>query len=357
GHILTVNGITVEILECPEVAAKNREITQFLDLKDFTNPIPVESSMAAAPIPAIDYQDPPDKVVLPISLIKPEERHSAPKARGTLSKVAAFAAKAKKDISDPEDQIHRRQRNLQKAAVVACMFAGLIVGAHQLSQKYYFSFDEDEQSTTAEVAELPARARPVSRSLASVETESIPATEAQAVEPPAEQEAIPASSVTLMTETAKVLPSEAKVGRNGMEKELISAIEEGNLKLVTKLIEVDGVSADFTLDELGRAPFLRAAASGRVAVMEYLLSKKVTSHAVDFHGNDALMWAAINGHEKTANFLLARGFRPNVKREDGKTALVLARNYHQAPIEKVLLAVSKPREKKAHVPASVQESN
>jgi hypothetical protein len=368
GHIMTITGITVEILDCPEVKSKNREETQFLDLKALMSP-PVEAAHLKAsqalseqpvqmePVVPAQFQmdqDPPDRVVLPISLIRPEEPER--------KKPEIFIAKAPAKKLEPEDgdeHIKQRKRNLQKAGAVACFFVLSIFVANQVARRYFILFDEDDFGpVAAQVAELPKRASAPVPEPESSPSRGLASVEAQPVIPLAEMES-PVTTSEKPSDLAQAAPASpvaesdpvASSAVAGAEKELMGAIEEGNLKKVTKLIEEQGVSADFTLDELGRSPFLRAAANGRVSIMQYLLTKNVAGHA-DYHGNDALMWASINGHEKTAAFLLSKGFRPDAKREDGKTALTLARNYHQAPIEKLFMAAKISRGSNSRTPAS-----
>jgi Ankyrin repeats (3 copies) len=185
-----------------------------------------------------------------------------------------------------------------------------------------------------------------------------PANPATAVRPPVTSQpaASPANPVVVQPVPiqGRVEPKKVSAAALGA---FLKALEEGNLEIVQSSVEREGLSQDFSLDELGRTPFVRAAAFGRLTIMKYLLSKKADLNALDFAGNNALMWAAINGHGKTVEYLLQAGLDPKWRRDDGADALKLAHEYRQKQIEQLLRKVAggksakgdrKPASKKKH---------
>jgi hypothetical protein len=294
GHILTTNGITVEILECPELAAsRDRENTQFLDL----SALAVENSAQIESAP--DF----------LSTVTPPV--SEPVAEPPLVFRQPLAA---------------RKENFKRAALIASAFVGGMILANQLAQRFTFDIDAPEPIVNIVQVTRPraTRVTPVAVMIAQPGPEV-------SQSPPLEVYRAPASVPEVATVDEQRGAELAALG-----KELMNAVEEGNLKKVQNLIDQGGVSPDLTLDDLGRSPFVRAAAAGRVSIMQFLLTKKVAPNAIDFNGNNALMWSAINGHEKTAAYLLTVGIDPAAERHDGSTALKLAKQYRQKAIEGLL---------------------
>jgi hypothetical protein len=336
GHTLTASGITVEILECPELAAsQDRETTQFLDLSNLRVEAPAEFSggiesapvilSAITPIPSglervVEFQPAPE----------PQEKFEPELSQSEAPPV--FRVPQARDT----DSMQARKENLKKAAFIACGFVGGMIVANQLAQRYTFDIDAPEPIVNIVQVSRP-QLKKVTPVMIVQPGPEVAQLEPLAPLPPLEAARAPASA-----------PEDQQRGASlaALGKDLMSAVEEGNLKKVQKLVDEDGVSPDFTIDDLGRSPFVRAAAAGRVSVMQFLITKKVALTAIDFNGNNALMWSAINGHEKTAAYLLSAGIDPAAKREDGKTALTLAKQYHQKAIETLL----------TRAPASAQKS-
>jgi hypothetical protein len=118
-------------------------------------------------------------------------------------------------------------------------------------------------------------------------------------------------------------------------EEFFSAIRMGNLEVVKSLIDRKQVDPDFTLDK-GSTPLIVASASGRIKVVEYLLRRRVNINAQDPHGTTALMWAVFKGHRDVAKYLIAKGADTKVIRDDGDTALDIARKWRQTEIATLL---------------------
>jgi hypothetical protein len=118
-------------------------------------------------------------------------------------------------------------------------------------------------------------------------------------------------------------------------EEFFSAIKMGNLEVVKSLIDRKQVDPDFTLDK-GSTPLIAASASGRLKVVEYLLRRRVNINAQDPHGTTALMWAVFKGHRDVAKLLISKGADTKVIRDDGDTALDIARKWKQNEIASLL---------------------
>ncbi len=118
-------------------------------------------------------------------------------------------------------------------------------------------------------------------------------------------------------------------------EEFFSAIKAGNLEVVKSLIDRKQVDADFTLDK-GNTPLIVAAANGRLKVVEDLLRRRVSTNAQDPHGTTALMWAVFKGHRDVAKFLVSKGADTKVIRDDGDTAMDIARKWRRTEIVALL---------------------
>jgi hypothetical protein len=423
GHLLTSDGVSVEILDCPAVPQTGREVTQFLDLNLLAGATEVRPAPAPAPaasvttaqenvplatfagqgvaIGATHAYEVPDKVVAPVTL--EPATHTVPEAPSRfgiaplpagadpacdtdteavpeemLSAIASPAAAAATDyetvhepvraIAPPpyghppeeepvetpysstdtappaaatpdfsatrparsflptEEPMRARENTLRRAAIIACTFVVLICGAHYVGKHFPVEFFEDQEDTTF-VATI-SRPRPKAQKPAPAADARVPASVAEG------QQAPSGTVAQLPVEPAP--PPAPKAPTAEDLKAFTEAIDAGDMTVVVRMIDNERVSPDFALDPLGRSPFLRAAASGRVTAMQYLLSKKVSTTASDYNGNNALMWAVINGHEKTVKFLLGLGLNPSAKRDDGKDSFTLAREYRQTGVVKIL---------------------
>jgi hypothetical protein len=118
-------------------------------------------------------------------------------------------------------------------------------------------------------------------------------------------------------------------------EEFFSAIKLGNLEVVRSLIDRKQVDPDFTLDK-GSTPLIVAAAAGRIKVVEYLIRRRVNINAQDPHGTTALMWAVFKGHRDVAKYLISKGADTKVIRDDGDTAIDIARKWKQNEIVAIL---------------------
>jgi hypothetical protein len=137
-------------------------------------------------------------------------------------------------------------------------------------------------------------------------------------------------------------------------EEFFSAIKMGNLEVVKSLIDRKQVDPDFTLDK-GSTPLIVAAASGRMKVVEYLLRRRVNINAQDPHGTTALMWAVFKGHRDVAKYLISKGADTKVIRDDGDTAMDIARKWRQNEIVAILKEAAQDENgvsKKTRSPAS-----
>jgi len=355
GHVLSTNGVSVEILDCPYAAPERREVTQFIDLNAMDQePAPAKPAEhlitsfdisatqqpqrepAIAPVqtqPETSF-DTPDTIVVPLSLdrfadMKHQETAPAPEPAPRVTPRATTPS---------EDPMRKREHTLKKAALVGLAFSVGIVMANFVAQRYQFDiFDDNTEPFYPRVAAVRPH-HPVA-----------PPAVAAAPVSGTDTGRAPASNVALPLPVAAETPK----GPSPVDlRAFAQAIEEGKLAEVQRLVESGVVSGDFALDDLGRSPFLRAAAAGRITVMQYLISKKVAVAAADYNGNTALMWATINGHEKTVKFLLSIGADPKIKREDGKNSLQLAQQYRQPLVLKLLKSIAAAPEAKTRKPAS-----
>lgn len=82
-----------------------------------------------------------------------------------------------------------------------------------------------------------------------------------------------------------------------------------------------------------------SAAYGHLEVVRVLLrTKLVDVNAQDIFGQSLVFWAAAQGHEDIVKLLLKAGADRNLEDTDGRTPLVMAKNYKLAKIVKMLSA-------------------
>jgi ankyrin repeat protein len=154
--------------------------------------------------------------------------------------------------------------------------------------------------------------------------------------PPIPSHADPSASAgSLGRVPAAVDPSAKGIIDPLAHEEFFSAIKMGNLEVVKSLIDRKQVDPDFTLDK-GSTPLIAAAAAGRIKVVEYLLRRRVNINAQDPHGTTALMWAVFKGHRDVAKYLISKGADTKVIRDDGDTAMDIARKWRQNEIVAIL---------------------
>lgn len=92
------------------------------------------------------------------------------------------------------------------------------------------------------------------------------------------------------------------------------------------------------MDQDGRTPLLKAAASGYLAVVKYLIANGADINAKDRSlGRNALHWAAGSGHKSVVEFLLSQGVDVNSRDRYGATPLLLAVDKGFKSIVQVLL--------------------
>lgn len=351
GHTLAAQGITVEILECPVAGefALPEERTQFLDIHAARQAQGQSSAPSPQLTPAVsapaETESPSRKIVTSAGFTpnfeEDDEEDKVPSTREPspppfvlpsphASSASAAPASPQPTSFDPQQRF--RRNTFAQAAGLAVGFAFLIFVANRVADRYQFDLFGDQELQIPVVirkhhrdADVAQPQRPLlDRGPASINETAGTAT-------PTEH--LPAVRMT----GAKDEPAaQGKLADAQKTRELFQAIENDDLVSVHHLIENENLNPDFTLDELGRPPFLRAAAGGHVGILQYLLLKKVAITAVDYSGNNALMWAAINGHEKTARFLMGLGLDPTAKRDDGKNSFILARENRQIAIIKTL---------------------
>jgi hypothetical protein len=140
------------------------------------------------------------------------------------------------------------------------------------------------------------------------------------------------SAQTLM---ASAPPSAEKVQDAMANEEYFQAAKSGNLPVLRALVDRKAVDPNFTLDH-GMTGLMYAAANGNVSIVRYLLSKKVTINAQDPNGTTALMWASYKGKIKVVAALLKAGADQTIKRDDGDTALEIAKKWKQHDIASLL---------------------
>lgn len=119
---------------------------------------------------------------------------------------------------------------------------------------------------------------------------------------------------------------------------LALACLNGSGPIVERLLAA-GADANATLPE-GETALMTAARSGSVAALQALLKHGARLDAKEqWRGQDALMWAATEGHDEVVRLLIARGASPRTASSAGYTALMFAaRHDHQGVAEQLITA-------------------
>lgn len=93
------------------------------------------------------------------------------------------------------------------------------------------------------------------------------------------------------------------------------AIKNGDVELVKKLVEGDGVDVNATVE--GRTPLHYAGDYGQLPVLQYLTSRGAALNTPDKHGISPLLAAIWEGHTECVKFLLEKGADKNGTAPDG----------------------------------------
>jgi hypothetical protein len=120
-------------------------------------------------------------------------------------------------------------------------------------------------------------------------------------------------------------------------EQYFTAIREGNLAVVKDLVSRRAVDPSFTL-ERGNTGLMIAAATGKLAIVKFLASQRVSLNAQDPNGTTALMWAVYRGHDDIAEFLINKGSNLDLRRDDGDRAEDLAKRWNRTEIVRLFEA-------------------
>ena len=116
---------------------------------------------------------------------------------------------------------------------------------------------------------------------------------------------------------------------------LMFAAQDGHTEIVKVLLE-KGADVD-AKNKDGNTALILAARNGHAAVVEKLLKAGADVHDRNRFGQTALMFAAKNGRTAVVAKLLKAGANVHVKNEDGNTALILAARNGHAEVKELLL--------------------
>jgi hypothetical protein len=117
-------------------------------------------------------------------------------------------------------------------------------------------------------------------------------------------------------------------------EQYFTAIREGNLSAVKDLVARRAVDPSFTLEK-GNTGLMIAASTGKLSIVKFLVSKRVSLNAQDPNGTTALMWAVYRNHRDIVEFLVERGANLDLRRDDGDRAEDLARRWNRVDIVRV----------------------
>eukprot|EP00427_Karlodinium_veneficum_P011833 CAMPEP_0169092070 /NCGR_PEP_ID=MMETSP1015-20121227/16710_1 /TAXON_ID=342587 /ORGANISM="Karlodinium micrum, Strain CCMP2283" /LENGTH=358 /DNA_ID=CAMNT_0009152625 /DNA_START=27 /DNA_END=1106 /DNA_ORIENTATION=- len=109
------------------------------------------------------------------------------------------------------------------------------------------------------------------------------------------------------------------------------AAEDGNLNVITALVEARADISSYSDDEL--TAFHTAAIFGQSGVIEYLLSARADINSKSAGGNTALHLAAYGGRREVGLVLLKAGADSKIQNDDGETPKKHAENAGQEALE------------------------
>lgn len=119
--------------------------------------------------------------------------------------------------------------------------------------------------------------------------------------------------------------SNQEIGAEALNKALLIAASEGNIKKIEELL-TKGANLEYATKveengiRVGTTPLMRAAQSGKLEAVQFLLTKagpKANSmaNATDLYGYTFLHLAAENGHSKTVQWILSQKFAADLIKE------------------------------------------
>mmetsp|Transcript_6620 Transcript_6620/g.24740 ORF Transcript_6620/g.24740 Transcript_6620/m.24740 type:complete len:533 (-) Transcript_6620:1210-2808(-) len=121
---------------------------------------------------------------------------------------------------------------------------------------------------------------------------------------------------------------------------LMKGADLGFLEIVRFLVEEGGARLRH-VNKHGESSLTRAALSGHVEVVRYLLSKRANVNLADELGSCPLHWASLHGHLSVVSLLLDFGANPNHTDNNLETPLMFAVGNHHPSTVRVLLEKGK----------------
>ena len=116
---------------------------------------------------------------------------------------------------------------------------------------------------------------------------------------------------------------------------LMYAAESGRMEVVEYLVSKGAdVNAESKLTLI--TPLFYATSFNRLDVMEFLIANGAKVDALSNWENTALFWAAALGRVDAVNLLLENGADASIENRDGKTALDLARQNNRKDVVQLL---------------------
>ena len=344
GDVLNFPTHSIEIQTCPSLADRNGEITKFLDIRGMER---VSTGMPMAPIKQFPS-------VLDLSVVReslsPQEVEPIPEVE-LVEDVARIpeAAPVQERFSFPKSSLKDEppKKPVGEKSSPWKLLAAAAFAAVAVMSSAYFLFRGPKQEITVQmpmVTEAPVRlpasySAPVAVTMAA----AVPVTTATAAPAPGAPASVPTVLPVRVAAPLLAVPaaSQAKEKPRHNKEELFMAIQSNDLEKVKTLAKA-GMSMDITLDAKGRPPLIQAAAHGHITIIRYFLSeKKADIDTKDIDGNTALMWALMSSQKNTAKFLIESGANVGLRRDDGATAMVLARELRSKELRTLIAKAAK----------------
>ena len=108
-----------------------------------------------------------------------------------------------------------------------------------------------------------------------------------------------------------------KEKKSKLDKELLVAAENGDVKAIRKLILSQGADVNTDIGYYW-TPLLKAVENGRTAAVKLLVDLGADVSATEgYHGHTALILAAKEGHTETAKLLISLGMEVDERQKSG----------------------------------------
>ena len=131
---------------------------------------------------------------------------------------------------------------------------------------------------------------------------------------------------------------------NNIQKSINEALDYSEIQFLEKIGLKISDERLYKKDSFGLTPFLRAAISGKIDIIYYLMDESEYFYVNDitYNGMSALMLASKTGHLDVVELLMENGAYPELISDENKTALMYAEENNHKEIAAILKEIDTP---------------